>query len=64
MAETDVVTIEEDGLLPWATSSTQPILTAARPTVASAAPAIAQRGLTLVGFAAPAYARWEFHFVC
>ena len=37
--------------LPWATSSTQPILTAARQLVASAAPLIAQRGLTLVGFA-------------
>ncbi|BBY23834.1 DNA polymerase IV [Mycobacterium stomatepiae] len=37
--------------LPWATSSTQPILAAARQLVASAAPAIAQRGLTLVGFA-------------
>jgi DNA polymerase-4 len=37
--------------LPWATSSTQPILDAARQLVASAAPVIAQRGLTLVGFA-------------
>jgi DNA polymerase-4 len=37
--------------LPWATSSTQPILAAARRLVASAAPLIAQRGLTLVGFA-------------
>jgi len=37
--------------LPWATSSTQPILAAARQLVASAAPTIAQRGLTLVGFA-------------
>ncbi|MGB9225044.1 DNA polymerase IV [Mycobacterium sp.] len=37
--------------LPWATSSTQPILAAARQLVASAAPAIAERGLTLVGFA-------------
>jgi DNA polymerase IV len=37
--------------LPWATSSTQPILTAARQLVAAAAPAIAQRGLTLIGFA-------------
>lgn len=37
--------------LPWATSSTRPILAAARQLVASAAPAIAQRGLTLVGFA-------------
>ncbi len=37
--------------LPWATSSTQPILAAARQLVASAAPAVAQRGLTLVGFA-------------
>src|ERR1700757_392580 len=37
--------------LPWATASTQPILVAARLLVASAAPLIAQRGLTLVGFA-------------
>jgi len=37
--------------LPWATSSTQPILAAARLLVASAAPLIAQKGLTLVGFA-------------
>jgi DNA polymerase-4 len=37
--------------LPWATSSTQPILAAARQLVSSAAPVIAQRGLTLVGFA-------------
>ncbi|MGO9380640.1 MAG: DNA polymerase IV [Mycobacterium sp.] len=37
--------------LPWATSSTQPILATARQLVASAAPLFAQRGLTLVGFA-------------
>ena len=37
--------------LPWATSSTQPILAAARELLASATPLIAQRGLTLVGFA-------------
>jgi DNA polymerase-4 len=37
--------------LSWATSSMQPILAAARQLVASAAPLIAQRGLTLVGFA-------------
>ncbi|OBH03808.1 DNA polymerase IV [Mycobacterium sp. E2699] len=37
--------------LPRATSSTQPILAAARQLVASAAPLIAERGLTLVGFA-------------
>jgi DNA polymerase-4 len=37
--------------LPWATSSTTPILAAARQLVAAAAPMIAQRGLTLVGFA-------------
>jgi DNA polymerase IV len=37
--------------LPLATSSTQPILAAARQLVAAAAPIIAQRGLTLVGFA-------------
>lgn len=35
----------------WATSSTAPILAAARQLVAGAAPMIAQRGLTLVGFA-------------
>jgi DNA polymerase-4 len=37
--------------LPWSTSSTQPILATARQLFASAAPIIAQRGLTLVGFA-------------
>ncbi len=37
--------------LAWATSSTQPLLAAARQLVAAAAPAIAQRGLTLIGFA-------------
>ncbi len=37
--------------LPWATSSTRPILEAARRLVSSAAPLIARRGLTLVGFA-------------
>ncbi len=37
--------------LPSATSSTQSILAAARRLVAAAAPLIAQRGLTLVGFA-------------
>lgn len=37
--------------LPWATAATQPILAAARQLVASAAPVIAERGLTLVGFA-------------
>jgi DNA polymerase-4 len=37
--------------LPFATSSTQPILATARQLVAAAAPAIAERGLTLVGFA-------------
>ncbi|BBZ11457.1 DNA polymerase IV [Mycobacterium branderi] len=37
--------------LPWATSSTPIILAAARHLVASAAPLIAERGLTLVGFA-------------
>jgi DNA polymerase-4 len=37
--------------LPLATSSTQPILAAARQLVAAAAPIIAERGLTLVGFA-------------
>jgi DNA polymerase-4 len=37
--------------LPWATSSTQTILTTARHLVASAAPLTAERGLTLIGFA-------------
>lgn len=37
--------------MPWATSSTRPILATARRLVASAAPLIAERGLTLVGFA-------------
>jgi DNA polymerase-4 len=37
--------------LPRATSSTQTILGAARQLLASAAPLIAERGLTLVGFA-------------
>ena len=37
--------------MPWATSSTAPILAVARQLVAGAAPMIAQRGLTLVGFA-------------
>jgi DNA polymerase IV len=37
--------------LPFATSSTQPILAVARQLVAAAAPLIAERGLTLVGFA-------------
>jgi DNA polymerase-4 len=37
--------------LPWATSSTQTILTTARRLVASAAPLTEERGLTLIGFA-------------
>ncbi|OMC27788.1 DNA polymerase IV [Mycobacterium colombiense] len=37
--------------LPWATSSTAPLLATARRLVADAAPLIAKRGLTLVGFA-------------
>lgn len=37
--------------MPWATSSTEPILATARWLVASAAPLIAENGLTLVGFA-------------
>ncbi|MCV7100273.1 DNA polymerase IV [Mycobacterium palustre] len=37
--------------LPWATSATRPILAAARGLVASAQPLIAERGLTLIGFA-------------
>lgn len=43
--------------LPWATSSTEAILSAARQLVASAAPVIAERGLTLVGFAVTDIAR-------
>src|SRR5277367_5001950 len=37
--------------LPWATSSTQTILATARRLVVAAAPLIAERGLTLIGFA-------------
>ncbi|OBH77282.1 DNA polymerase IV [Mycobacterium mantenii] len=37
--------------LPWSTSATVPLLAAARQLVAAATPLIAQRGLTLVGFA-------------
>jgi DNA polymerase IV len=37
--------------MPWATSATQPILTTARQLLASVGPVIAERGLTLVGFA-------------
>jgi DNA polymerase-4 len=37
--------------MPWATSATQPILGTARQLIASAGPVIAERGLTLVGFA-------------
>src|SRR6185437_7337234 len=37
--------------LPWATSSTQPVLAAARQLVGAAAPLIADKGLTLLGFA-------------
>jgi DNA polymerase-4 len=37
--------------LPWATSSTQALLGTARQLVTAAAPLIAERGLTLVGFA-------------
>ncbi|CAM4387873.1 DNA polymerase IV [Mycobacterium basiliense] len=43
--------------LPGATSATQPILTAARQLVASVAPLIAQRGLTLIGIAVSGVAR-------
>ena len=43
--------------LPCATSATRPILAAARQLVASAAPVIALRGLTLVGFAVSAIDR-------
>jgi DNA polymerase IV len=37
--------------LPWATSSTQTLLVTARRLVTAAGPLIAERGLTLVGFA-------------
>lgn len=37
--------------LPGATASTEPILAAARELVGAAAPVIAERGLTLIGFA-------------
>ncbi|QLL10534.1 DNA polymerase IV [Mycobacterium vicinigordonae] len=37
--------------MPWATSSTQPILAAARRLVAAGAALIAEKGLTLIGFA-------------
>lgn len=37
--------------MPWATSATQPILATARQLIAAAAPLIAEKGLTLVGFA-------------
>ena len=37
--------------MPWATASTQPILATARRLITAAAPLIAERGLTLVGFA-------------
>ncbi|MGB8391040.1 DNA polymerase IV [Mycobacterium sp.] len=43
--------------MPAATSATRPILATARQLVASAAPVIAQRGLTLVGFAVSAIDR-------
>lgn len=47
----DFSRVSRSHTLPWATSSTRPILEAARRLVSSAAPLIAQRGLTLVGFA-------------
>src|SRR6202042_1548045 len=47
----DFTRVTRSRTLPWATSSTQPLLAAARQLVAAAAPAIAQRGLTLIGFA-------------
>jgi len=36
--------------LPWATSSTEPLLAAARTLVSAAGPLIAERGLTMIGF--------------
>ncbi|MEB4209370.1 DNA polymerase IV [Mycobacterium sp. 94-17] len=47
----DFTRVTRSHTLPWATSSTVPLLAAARRLVAAAAPLIAQRGLTLVGFA-------------
>jgi DNA polymerase-4 len=47
----DFTRVTRSHTLPWATSSTAPVLAAARQLVAGAAPMIAQRGLTLVGFA-------------
>jgi DNA polymerase IV len=47
--------------LPWATSATQPVLAVARQLVASAAPLIAERGLTLVGFAVSGIDRTGAH---
>ncbi|WP_155763662.1 DNA polymerase IV [Mycobacterium asiaticum] len=47
----DFTRVTRSQTMPWATSSTQPILATARRLVASAAPLIAERGLTLVGFA-------------
>lgn len=47
----DFTRVTRSQTMPWATSSTQPILATARRLVASAAPLIGERGLTLVGFA-------------
>ena len=47
----DFTRVTRSHTLPWATSSTAAVLAAARRLVAGAAPMIAQRGLTLVGFA-------------
>jgi DNA polymerase-4 len=47
----DFTRVTRSHTLPWATSSTAPLLAAARRLVADATPLIAQRGLTLVGFA-------------
>jgi DNA polymerase IV len=47
----DFTRVTRSHTLAWATSSTQPILAAARQLITAAAPMIAERGLTLVGFA-------------
>ncbi len=47
----DLLRATRSHTLPWATASTQPILIAARQLVAAAVSLIAQRGLTLVGYA-------------
>lgn len=47
----DFTRVTRSHTLPGATASTAPLLAAARGLVAAAAPLIAERGLTLIGFA-------------